>query len=396
MKLTSHEESNIILVGEEIANIMPNYPETNLEIYSVPKSINDLDPNDDDENIDAALISRNLTPLRQYIKELEIPIGVSGINHFTRLQKLKLHITDIENSMISNIKLVNYSLQKLTISGKPMATPLKMSLLGTTKLKSLLFENVVIDSDTFDTLPETTTKLQLTKCLVSGTITLPKSLSVLKLWHSFPRINCIARSQFTPGVKLGLRWIPDDENTEIVSSSKIIIDMASCLREVKLEPKYGRPSYAKLVPIGFDLHDSYGATIGNTGNNRPCMSLEFGEDVKTMVRTNYYQKLCYLYPVNNQKPYRELLTNIVMACMQCFEIKPETETPTSRTPDAGVDDENGNGVVSDTEGNGIKFNDNESAFDGKLEALFEMVKDVLECELVRVESKTPFPPLVNF
>ncbi|GME75864.1 unnamed protein product [Ambrosiozyma monospora] len=400
VKLTSDEESNMVLVGELIASVMNNYPETNLEIYPAPKSINSLDTNDDDENIDVTLISRNLAPLRHFIKELEIPLGVRGINHFTRLHKLKLKITDGENNILSNTKLVNSSLQKLTISGKPMAVPLKMSLLGLSKLKSIHFENAVIDSDTFETLPETTTKLHLAKCLVSGTISIPKKLSVLKLWHSFPTINCITRSQFTPGVKLALRWMPDDENTEIVSSSKIIIDIASCLREVKLEPKYGRPSYAKLVPIGFDPHNS-GTTLGTAGNDRPCVSLEFGEDVKTMVRTNYYQKLCYLYPVNYQKPYRELLTNIVMACMQCFEIKPEDETPIARSTDAVVvdgddDDGNENGLVLDTEGNGIKFDDNESAFDGKLEALFEMVKDVLECELVRVESKTPFPPLINF
>ncbi|GME75859.1 unnamed protein product [Ambrosiozyma monospora] len=162
------------------------------------------------ENIDVELMSRNIAPLRSYLTGLEIPLGVRGTNHFTRLQKLKIKITDDENNMIlPSLKLDNCSLQKLTIAA------IKMNLHGLTNLKSLHLETAVIDSDTFDTLPETATKIYLIKCAVSGTLKIKKNLQQLNLWHSFPEIDSRIRSKFTSGVKLTLTWLPDDNETNV-------------------------------------------------------------------------------------------------------------------------------------------------------------------------------------
>ncbi|GME87111.1 unnamed protein product [Ambrosiozyma monospora] len=179
------------------------------------------------------------------------------------------------------------------------------------------------------------------------------------------------------------------------------MSMASCLKEVHLEPMYARPNYAKLVPIGFDFDGASSITTSvTTGNteaaekkeNKSFVSLEYGEVIRTTTEVTYCEKLCYLHPVSQEKSHSELLANMIMACLQCFDIESEmsqfTGIPAYGYRFRNVDVPFGLDPIRKA----VIFNDLMTTFNRKLEALFKKVKNEFECRLVCVESKTPFPP----
>ncbi|GME79872.1 unnamed protein product [Ambrosiozyma monospora] len=327
-----NSSSNFKELSSRFADLFKRRPEVDIKIARLDHNlIYQLMKTERNSYFD---LLEDLSPIYKYFESIGLPFDERVAQYLNKLgvSKLILEDTTFNKTGSGLLNFDDIKLKELNLYGISLKVPVVVNLKKLTKLHCLTMVNCSFDGEVFSTFPNSFHKIHLEKCEALGVLKMPKSLRVLKLNGSYPKLFIDERRQMTPGIILEV-VLHESNDSETRSLTEIIEQISTVTKEIYFTAVQCRPYFAIL-----SKNPKNGPPVSPSTRNREHLaqfSLQFSETVRKYKNYRYFEKLCYLdifrhstdrMVDNNQNEESAIFTQISNCCMKAFQFGKHDQT----------------------------------------------------------------------